>query len=146
MARIVSSGPLDTSTTDLLHRLDWSSVQYWLKKKQALWRFKFLDALAFQYVSDFFIRLPGRHSREIRNTKTDLAVPLMSPGNGQKSFAYRGASLWTSLDLDIKVSLSTNVFKSKLKKNVLYVHKEHRSLKLYDSYASEFFISFFYSL
>ena len=41
---------------------------------------------------------------------------MLRTGNGQKSFAYRGASLWNSLDLDTKIApQSINAFKSKLK-------------------------------
>ena len=40
---------------------------------------------------------------------------MLRTGNGQKSFAYRGASLWNSLDLDTKMAPSINAFKSKLK-------------------------------
>ena len=31
-----------------------------------------------------------------------VAIPMLRTGNGHKSFAYRGASLWNSLDLDTK--------------------------------------------
>ena len=66
-------------------------------------------------LSDLFVRLSGVHPRELRNSKTDLAIPMLRTGNGQKSFAYRGASLWNGLDLETKVAPSTNAFKSKLK-------------------------------
>ena len=72
-------------------------------------------SLAPQYLSDLFVRLSGVHPRELRNSKTDLAIPMFRTGNGQRSFAYRGASLWNSLDLETKVAPSINAFKSKLK-------------------------------
>ena len=53
--------------------------------------------------------------RDLRNSKTDLAIPMLRIGNGQKSFAYRGASLWNSLDLDTKMAPTINAFKFKLK-------------------------------
>ena len=73
------------------------------------------NSLAPHYLSDLFARLSGVHPRELRNSKTDLAIPMLRTGNGQKSFAYRGASLWHSLDLDTKMAPSINVFRSKLK-------------------------------
>ena len=51
----------------------------------------------------------------ITNRLTILAIPTLRTGNGQKSFAYRGPSLWNSLDLDTKMAPSINAFKSKLK-------------------------------
>ena len=74
-----------------------------------------LNSLAPKYLSDLFVRLSGVHPRELRDSKTDLAILMLRTGNGQKSFAYRWASLWNSLDLDTKMASSINVFKSKLK-------------------------------
>ena len=39
--------------------------------------YKSLNDLAPQYLSDLFVRLSDFHTRELRNTKNDLAVPLM---------------------------------------------------------------------
>ena len=56
-----------------------------------------------------------RISTGLHRTDSDLAIPMFRTGNGQKSFAYRGASLWNSLDLETKMAPSINAFKSKLK-------------------------------
>ena len=77
--------------------------------------YKSLNSLAPQYLSDLFVRLSELHSRELRNSGTDLAIPLLRTANGQKSFSYRGASLWNSLDLDKKEAPSINAFRSKFK-------------------------------
>ena len=77
--------------------------------------YKSLNSLASQYLSDLFVRLSGVHPRELKNSKTDLAILMLRTGNGQKSFAYRGASLLNSLDLETKMAPSMNAFKSKLK-------------------------------
>ena len=74
-----------------------------------------LSSLAPQYLSDLFMRLSVVHPRELTNSKTDLAIPMLRTGNGQKSFAYRGASLWNSLDFETKMAPSITAFKSKLK-------------------------------
>ena len=66
-------------------------------------------------LSELFLRLFEVHPRNLRNSKTDIAIFLLRTGNGQKSFAYRGASLWSSLDLDTKMAPSINAFKFKLK-------------------------------
>ena len=77
--------------------------------------YKSLNSLAPKYRSDLFVRLSGVHPRELANSKTDLAITMLRTGNGQKSSAYRGASLWNSLDLDTKMAPSINAFRFKLK-------------------------------
>ena len=77
--------------------------------------YKSLNSLTPQYLSDLFVRLSGVHQRELRNSKTDLAIPMLRTGNGQKSFACRGASLLNRLDLETKMAPSIDAFKSKLK-------------------------------
>ena len=115
-ARIVTNSPFDASAAPLLQRLGRPSVQKLIYKETGYMVHKCLNSLAPQYLSDLFVRLSGVvHPRELRNSKTDLAIPMLRTGNGQKSFAYRGASLWNSLDLETKMALSINAFKSKLK-------------------------------
>ena len=77
--------------------------------------YKSLNSLAPRYLSNLFVRLSGVHPRELTNSKTDLAITMLRTGNGQKSSAYRGASLWNSLDLDTKMAPSINAFRLKLK-------------------------------
>ena len=81
--------------------------------------YKSLNSLAPQYLCDLLGRLSGVHPRELRNSKTDLAIPMLRTGNGQKSFAYRWASLWNNLDLDTKMAPSINAFKSLLKDEII---------------------------
>ena len=77
--------------------------------------YKSLDSLAPRYLSDLSVRLSGVHPRELRHSKTDLAISMLRTGNSQKFFAYRGASPWNSLDFDTKMAPSINAFRSKLK-------------------------------
>ena len=52
------------------------------------------------------------HTRELRNTKIDLAVPLMRTVSGQKAFSYRGTKVWNKFNNDIKEAPSVYSFKS----------------------------------
>ena len=114
-ARIVANSPFDASAAPLLQRLGWPSVHKLINKETCSMVYRSLNSLAPQYLSDLFVRLSEVHPRELRISKTNLAIPMLRTGNGQKSFAYRGASLWNSLDLDTKMAPSINAFKSKLK-------------------------------
>ena len=87
--------------------------------------YKSLNSLAPQCLSDLFIRLSrvplALTSERVQETlsKTDLAIPMLRTGNGQKSFAYRGASLWHSLNFYTKMAPAISPFKSKVKENNL---------------------------
>ena len=116
-ARIVANSPFDASAAPLLQRLGWPSVHKLMNKETGSMVYRSLNSLALQYLSDLFVRLSEVHPRELRNSKTNLAIPMLRTGNGQKFFAYRGASLWNSLDLDTNMAPSINSFKSKLKEN-----------------------------
>ena len=113
--RIVTNSPFDASAAPFLQRLGWPSVQKLIYEETGSMVYKSLKSLAPQYLSDLFVRLSGVHPRDLRNSKTDLAIPMLRTGNGQKSFAYRGASPWNSLDLETRMAPSINAFKSKLK-------------------------------
>ena len=113
-ARIVTNSPFDASAAPLLQRLGWPSVQKLIDKETGYMVYRSLNSLAPQYLSDLFVRLSEVHPRELRNSKTILAIPIFRTGNGQKSFAYRGANLWNSRDLDTEMAPSINAFKSKL--------------------------------
>ena len=89
-ARIVTHSPFDASAAPLLQRLGWPSVQKLINKGTGSMVYRSLNSLAPQDLSDLFVRLSEVHPRELRNSKTNLAIPMLRTGNGQKSFAYRG--------------------------------------------------------
>ena len=111
----LQNSPFDASAAPLLQRIGWPSVYKLINKETGSMVYRSLNSLAPQYLSDLFVRLSQVHPRELRNSKASLAIPMLRTGNGQKSFVYRGASLWNSLYLDTKMAPSINAFKSKLK-------------------------------
>ena len=74
-----------------------------------------LNDIAPQYFSDLFLRLSNFHTCELRNTKNDLAIPLMRTVSGQKAFSCRGTKVWNLFNNDIKEAPSVYSFKSKLR-------------------------------
>ena len=76
---------------------------------------KSLNDLAPQYLSDLFVRLSDFHTRELRNTKNDLAVPLVRTLSGQKTFTYRGTKVWNKFNNNIKEAPSVYSFKLMLR-------------------------------
>ena len=77
--------------------------------------YKSLNDLAPKYLSDLFVRLSDFHILELRNTKSNLAVPLMRTVSGQKVLSYRGTKVWNKLNNIIKEAPSVNSFKSRLR-------------------------------
>ena len=75
--------------------------------------YKSLNDLAPKYLSDLFVRLSDFHILELRNTKSNLAVPLMR--SGQKAFSYRGTKVWNKLNNIIKEAPSVCSFRSRLR-------------------------------
>ena len=77
--------------------------------------YKSLNGLAPDNLCQIFSRLSDVHSRVLRNTKCDLAIPRMRTAYGQNSFAFRGVDTWNKLHSDIKLAPSIQSFKAKLK-------------------------------
>ena len=76
--------------------------------------YKFLNDLAPENLGNFFSKLSDVHTKVLRNTKCNLAVPKMRTVYGQKSFAFRGANVWNTLDSEVKLAPSIQSFKTKL--------------------------------
>ena len=74
-----------------------------------------LNDLAPKYLSDLFVRLSDFHILELRNTKSNLAVPFMQTVSGHKAFSYRGTKVWNKLNNIVKEAPSVYSFKSRLR-------------------------------
>ena len=60
--------------------------------------YRLINNEAPNYISSFVERLFQNAIMELRNTKTDLKLPLLKT----PSFCYRGARLWNNLSVDVK--------------------------------------------
>ena len=74
--------------------------------------YKALHGLAPPYMKSMFSE---SCNQTLRNTSTDLRIPLCKTSNGQRSFSYRGVTVWNQLSLEIKTAPSLAAFKTKLK-------------------------------
>ena len=136
-ARIVTGSSYDAPSVPLRKELGWLSVKEMIiVKETSTMMYKSLNDLAPQYLSDLFVRLSDFHTRELRNTKNDLAVPLMRKVSGQKAFSYRGTKVWNKFNNDIKEAPSVYSFKSRLRQ-LGYVRK---SIILYIAYCRQMYI------
>ena len=74
-----------------------------------------LYELAPPYMQDTFHKLSDCRNRALRNTETDLKIPRYKKSNGQRSFSYRGVTVWNQLSTEIKTAPSLAIFKNRLK-------------------------------
>ena len=99
---------------DLTPMLNWPTIVEIIKRETETTAYKSLNGLAPTYLSNIFSRKSTRDTVYLRNSETDLQVPLFKTVNGQNSFAYRGAHLWNSLESEVKKAPSVIVFNSQL--------------------------------
>ena len=110
-ARIVTRSNFDSSAEPLIHNLKWPTINDIIRSQTATIMYKSLNGLAPEYLSKRFIKNSTRSIRQLRNTDTDLLLPL----RGQRGISFRGSKLWNQLDYDLKQASSLATFKRTLK-------------------------------
>ena len=99
-ARIVTNSSYDAPAGALIQQLKWPNIAEIIKRETATIVYKSLNGLAPTYLSNIFSKNSSRRTVKLRNSETDLRIPLYKTSNGQKSFSYRGAYICgTALNL-----------------------------------------------
>ena len=80
----------DTPAMELIHNLNWPAVIDIIRSETATTMYKSLNGLVPEYLSDLFVKNSTRNVRELRNTETDLLLPLRKTKNGQNAVSFRG--------------------------------------------------------
>ena len=114
-ARIVTKSRFDTPAMALIHNLNWPTVSDIVRSETATTMYKSLNGLVPEYLSDLFVKNSTRNVRKLRNTETDLSLPLRKTNNGQKAISFRGPKLWNHLELDVKQAPSLATIKKRFK-------------------------------
>ena len=86
-------------------------IEQLIDRQSKLMVFKCLNDLAPKYLSEVFIKNVYCAARNLRNTTTDLRLPLESSSTGQKCFSFRGAKIWNSFSTEVKEASSLDAFK-----------------------------------
>ena len=115
-ARIVTNSSYDSPASALIKTLNWPTVADMIKVETACMVYKSINDLTPVYLSEIFAKNSARSRKNLRNTATDLQVPLMKTCNGQRAFSYRGARVWNHLDLKVKQASSFKAFKDTVKR------------------------------
>ena len=65
-----------------------------------------------------FTKLSENNSRSLSNTETDLRIPRFATYFWQRSFSYRGVTVWNKLSTEIKNAPPLSTFKNLLKQSL----------------------------
>ena len=87
--------------SDGLRSLKWLPIREKLILNDATMMHKCINKLVPDYLADMFRLRSQIHSRQTRSSGA-LNIPLCRLSTGQRSFAFRGAKLWNSLNDNIK--------------------------------------------
>ena len=106
----------DKAWVPLIPQLGWLNVKEMVDFETATIVYKSLHGLAPPYMmQDMFHKLSDSRNRGLRNIVTDLRIPICKTSNGQRSFSYRGVTVWNQLSSEIKTAQSLAIFKNRLK-------------------------------
>ena len=98
----------------LIQKLGWPTIQELIESETAKVVYKALHNETPDYLKGLFHRLSDTQGRLLRNSNTDLRIPLFKTSSGQKSFESRGARIWNNLSNEAKQASTFLAFKHKL--------------------------------
>ena len=111
-ARILTNSAFDASSSPLMKKLGWMKIADLISFESN--QLVLMSLNNPQCICNLFQRNSDCSSRDLRNTATDLWLPMYTCSNGQKSFSYRGTTFWNNLAIYVKQAPSLSVFKKKL--------------------------------
>ena len=112
--KIVTDSPYDVHSEPLIKELGCLTIKQLIHTETIKIVYKALHNEAPQYLTELFHRLSDTQNRELRNSKTELHIPLLRTSSGLKSFVHRGVCIWNNLTYETKTSKSFSAFKAKL--------------------------------
>ena len=78
VARIVTNSPFDSSATSLIQDLGWPTINELIHRETSVMTYNCLNKVAPDYLSSCISKPSDRHSRELRNSATDLLIAMVS--------------------------------------------------------------------
>ena len=107
-ARIVTESPYDKASLPLISQLGRQNIKEMIDFETVTMVYYSLYGLAPPYMQNTFHKLSDCRNRALRNTETDLKIPRYKKSNGQRSFSYRGVTVWNQLSTEIKTAPSVD--------------------------------------
>lgn len=97
-----------------MEELEWLPIKDLLLYRDSIMTYKCIHGMAPYYLTSKFCNRASIHGRNTRNCD-QLQIPLYTSAAGQRSFKFRGAKIWNSLDTDLKEHKSLKNFKLALR-------------------------------
>ena len=102
-------------TVQLFKELDWLPIDIRIKYFETLQMFNIVHGTAPSYLKDLFTPVNRVHSYYTRNNQANtFYIPRYVSTMGQRSFRYRGATIWNKLGGELKAITNVETFKQKL--------------------------------
>ena len=108
-ARIVKNISYDARVDILIEKLNWPTISEIIKRETTTMVYRSLNGLVPMYLSNIFSRNSTRDTVYLKNSESDLRMPLFKTANEQNSFAYCGAHLWNNLESELKSTLFISI-------------------------------------
>ena len=113
-ARIITKSDYDTEAGPLIDKLGWKTIRELNNNDAAVMMFKIMNNMAPPYLTGMFQPLRELHEIMLRDTNSNLWLPLMSTNMGQRSFSHHGADIWNKIKPNNKTGTSLQSFKRSL--------------------------------
>ena len=114
-ARVISFSNYERSTDELLRMVNWVKLDRQRLVDKSIMMYKIVNRMVPDYLCSHFVFRSDTLTYNLRESDFSLAIPQPRTNYYKRSPSYSGAVLWNGLPLDMRQSLSLNVFKSKLK-------------------------------
>ena len=111
---IMTFSNYDCSTDELLRMVDWVELDRQRLVDKAILMYKIANRMVPDYLSSHFAFRSNTLTYNLRESDFSLAIPQPRTNYCKRNLSYSGAVLWNGLPLDIRQSLSLDVFKRKL--------------------------------
>jgi ribosomal protein L33 len=112
--RIILKERRDTSIRSMLDKLNWLSVEKFVKFQVMTLIYKIKKSLAPNYLSQKLITFESVHSYPTRN-KSNFYVTTKNKKSTEKSLFHKGLLDFNDLPQEIKNAQSLNMFKNRLR-------------------------------
>ena len=117
-SKIVTNSRKFDHVTPLHRQLTWLPVKQLLYYRDSVLTYKCFKGLAPKHLVDKFTKRSSINAHH--NRKRDLLhITLYRTATSQRTFVYRGTSIWNNLDNDIEQCVSFQSYKQAIKEQLL---------------------------
>ena len=106
-ARIFTSSLYDAHSETLIKHLGWRTIKQFIHKVKIV--FKTLHIEAPECLKELFYRLSGTKNRDLRNSKTNLIIPLLRTSSGQRALPTGEYAFGTTLHMKQYLNLEEHL-------------------------------------